>query len=874
MTDFNSDKAIKAWLKQFRKHPFYDDGSIREMELHLRDHMEELVAEGVSEKIAFEQAVEEFGSIEPVAKEELWNVKPKTSLRSILHWVMLKNYFKTSTRSLFKNPLTSFINVFGLAVAIGICLLVYVFLAWDNSIDQFHTKKEEVYLATTYINRDGDLEQNGRTPRPLGALMAQDMPQVKQVCRVDDGPVIIKFRDVVFNEQLRYVDPNFLDFFTFPMAKGNKKGLEDLNSIVLSHAMGIKYFGENNPIGELVTVIFGENNKKEFTVVGVAAPFPKAHAIAFDFLVHYENLKTALPEFSDDDWGAFVSATLIQVDDINQIPQIKQSMEGYRMAQNKAQPDWSIHSFEFEKLADLHKVSGRIKNDISYDDNLEGRIGLPVIALLMLALACLNYINIAIVTASKRLKEIGVRKVIGANKRQVIVQFLLENMVTTSFAMLLGVGMGIFLFLPWFIGFTGWDLELNTMSSDFWLFITSILLATGLLSGIYPAFYISKFDTVSIFRGAQKFGKNNLVTKAFLGVQLVLACTTIAVGIVVAQNNAYQSQKQWGYQPDQLLYSALQKTKSFENLKIALEKHPSIQTVVGAKEHVGLTLDALVLSHNSIQYEVSSMSVGPNYIETLNFELVAGRSFIDKKESDKQALVLNEKAVENLQLKNPIGALLTIQNVKYEVIGVVKDFHFHNFFNTIEPMVMQLTEETKFDYIVLRTEKGSEQKALSLLKKEWLKQNPELPFYGGHQTETWGVFFEMIQKAKDFNAIIAVVAVFLAGMGLYGLVSLNVSGRTKEFSIRKTLGAGLQHLSSNILKEYVWLTTIALLVGGPMSYIVSKAYLDMLFAYPMPLDYSGILMALVVLVVVLLLVVATQVKKVFQSNPVKGLQAE
>ncbi|MBA4057428.1 MAG: hypothetical protein C0490_22125, partial [Marivirga sp.] len=296
---------------------------------------------------------------------------------AITQYSMFTNYSKTSIRSLMKNPLSSFINIFGLSVAIGICLVVYTFLEFDTSIDQFHKNKDEVYLATFLADRDGKIQRYGTTPRPLGEMLKEDFAQIKKVCRVEEGSVVLKYGDNVFHERVRYADPEFLEMFTFPLKWGAASSLSDLNSIILSEDMSIKYFGDTNPVGRDILMIFDEEKSKAFTVTGVAAAFPKAHAIEFNFLVNFENVRVANSEYDLHDWSKFVNATLIQVDDPSDLKSIEMGMDKYKVLQNEVQHDWAIFSFAFEPLAVLHEKSAEIRDDISDDENVEGRIGMP-----------------------------------------------------------------------------------------------------------------------------------------------------------------------------------------------------------------------------------------------------------------------------------------------------------------------------------------------------------------------------------------------------------------------------------------------------------------------------------------------------------------
>jgi len=845
-----------------------------------REYLEEI--EGDMEEIFHEQV--ERSSPQRARRMYTWEmikllrpilIRNLKEIPTLNQPAMLKNYVKTSVRSLMKNPVSSFINIFGLSVAIGVCLVVYSFIDFDARIDQFHENKNHVFLTTIHANRDGALQQYGTTPRPLGEMLRDDFASISKVCRIADESVVLKNGDNVFPERVRFVDAAFLEMFTFPLQWGSSRSLADLNSIILSEPMAKKYFGDENPVGRDMLMVFEDGRTKAFSVAGVAAPFPKARAIEFTFLVNFKNIETAKPVYDVHDWSEFLTATLIQVNNPADVSFIQQRMERYKTLQNEVQHDRPISSFEFVSLADLHQRSGNIRSCISYDENREGRIGMPIIALFMLILACFNYINIAIVSAAKRLKEIAVRKVIGAHRIRVIIQFLTENMVVTFFALVVGVAMGAFIFLPWFVQFSGWELEVMLWDGKFWVFLVLLMFITGVASGIYPAFYISHFDAVRIFKGTLQFGKKNPLTKIFLGIQLVLACMTITAAVVFTQNNHYQNNKSWGYNQHSVLYVKVPDGPAYEKMNAIINQNPDVVQLAGSKDHLGKSqTPAVVHVAAGRQYEVAEFSVDADYFETMGLQLKTGRVFKKHSRSDKKCVVVNELLVKNFNLENPIGSQLEIDSIKYEVIGVLSDFHANSFFIEMQPAIFTLALEADFRFLSMRVNDGKNREVLADVQKQWTKLFPEIPFQGGHQEDVWGGFFFSVDRSEAFNKVIAGIAVMLACLGLYGLVTLNVSGRLREFSIRKTLGAGVTNITSLIGRQYLPLTVVAMIFGAPISYLFAKAYLNMLFAYPMPMDYSGIVLSLVILILILLAVISTQIRKVLKANPIDGLKSE
>jgi putative ABC transport system permease protein len=871
---FNLEKSIIQWLKLFAKHRAFDHGSLREMELHLRDHIDDLISEGHSEQQAFDLAVEEFGEIPIMADEEYSNIKRKTTIMSFLHTRLLNNYFKTSIRSLMRNPLSSMTNIFGLSMAIGICLIVYAFINDDISIDQFHKNKNEVYLATFFADRDGESQQYGQTPTPLGEMLRADFTHIKRVCRVEDNNAVLKYEDKVFHEKVRFADPEFLEMFTFPMKWGLSNSLADMNSVIFSEEMSIKYFGDENPIGQDILMKFSNNKSKTFTITGVAADFPKAHAIEFAFLINFENFRVSNPNYDLTNWAGFVNATLIQFDEPSDIQLIEQGMEKYRILQNKAQKDRVISAFSFVSLADLHDKSGEIRNDISFGTSKEGWIILSIMAGFILTLACFNYINIAIVSASKRLKEIGIRKVIGANRGLVIVQFLAENIFITFFALILGLILGATVFIPWFNGLFDKNLQIVLYDMSLWIFLSSMLLFTGIASGIYPALYISKFQVIGILKGSVQFGKKNPLTKIFLSFQLVLTFIAIFGGVLLTQNSIYQINRSWGYNPFEALYIDVVDQDAYEQLHTIMAQNPNVLSISGSSDHLGKNNSEAIVSLPDRQYEVHQLSVDANYFETMGLELANGRVFKEHSESDKQTVVINELMVNNMALEQPLGQVFKIDSTRYEIIGVVKDFHSYDFDNKIRPTIFKLANKEDYRFLSMRVREGTEKESFEALQTQWAMLFPEIPFQGGHQHDVFIGYFEYMSSSAKFMRALAFTAVLLSGLGLYGLMALNVSGRVREFSIRKVLGAKLNNIALIITRQYVILFVLAILIGSPASLFLLEALMDTVFAYHIPMNYSGLLISILTLAMVLLATVFTQVRKVVRANPVEGLKVE
>lgn len=804
-------------------------------------------------------------------------LKSLEGTRRLNYFGLAKNYSKTSLRSLLRHPINFFINLSGLSAAIGVCVVAYAFIQYASRIDQFHEHKDDVYLTTFFANREGAIQQNGMTPAPLGKMLREDFSQIIKVCRVDDKSLVIKYGRNVFDESVRFVDPEFLEMLTFPLKWGVSGSLRDVNSIVLSENMAQKYFGQENPIGEHIQMILPKGESKAFKITGVAGKFPASRSFSFDFLVNFENLKLIPQSKKVEDWDRFIRATFVQVNETADLELLSQQMEKYKVRQEGSWGDWNIESFAFQQLTTLHEHSAEIRSDISSDSYTVlyySSISFTIIGFLMLFLAASNYINIAIVSATHRLKEIGLRKVIGANRRMVVIQFLLENMLVMSFALSLGFVLAIFVFIPWMEYSNQFAMDFTLTDRYLWVFLPAVLLFTALVSGIYPALYISKFQVASIFKGSLKLNNKNVLTKVFLGFQLALACVVISIAVLFAQNTNYQNTRGWGYDPDNLVYARVETSPAFEQLRNTIAQNPNVLSVSGGQHHVGRNHATVMLNWETQQYEARMLSVQENYITTLGLDIKEGRTFKDNYESDRKSILINETLVKELDMGEPVGRQLEVDDQHYNVIGVIRDFHAYSFSSAVRPTVFRMTDDTLYRYVALKVRTGTAIQTNEALQETWATLFPEIPYSGGLQSDVWGGYHEEMDSNSRFWKALALLVVIIASLGLYGLVTLNVSGRSKEFSIRKVLGASIKHLTQIISSRYIVVFALALLVGIPVSYMLVKMIFETFYIYHMPLTFSFVWYSGGVLFAILCMVVMSQITKVSSGNPSDGLRVE
>ncbi|MEM6738369.1 MAG: ABC transporter permease, partial [Bacteroidota bacterium] len=428
--------------------------------------------------------------------------RANSKYNSMNQFILFRNYLKLGFRNIKKNLVSSSINIFGLAIAICFAASIFIFMDLQFNMDSFHMKKDRIYQITNYVEQDGTEEMWSDSPVILGPSLLKDHPSVEAFTRVDYRNASVKSGKDVFDELTILVDPAFFEIFDFPLLSGDKKALYQKNQVVISRNMAIKYFSDTEPIGQVLSFKFSNGQIKKMSVGAVLDEYPYNSSIIYDFFIPFENFIDLEPG-TINDWGYLTDATFILMKDGESISAIEDRYNDYVVLQNESDPEWKITSFYSFPLKDISTNSWQIVSSVAGGGHPAGYIALIVISLFLLGMACFNFMNIAVVSATKRLKEIALRKVMGGVRKEIIEQFLIENLLQCFFALVVGVLLSYFLLLPWFNVMVP-EMDIQFRTSDPWtivLFLVGLLLGVGLVSGAYPSFYISKFDTITIFKG-------------------------------------------------------------------------------------------------------------------------------------------------------------------------------------------------------------------------------------------------------------------------------------------------------------------------------------------------------------------------------------
>lgn len=804
------------------------------------------------------------------------NIKRSNSKYSSMNQLQLfKNYLKLGFRNIQKNPVSSGINIFGLAIAICFAIAMFVFTDMQLSMDKFHTKGDRIYQLVNYVEQDGSDELWSDSPIPLGPAILADHTSIEAMTRVEYRGAVVKNQDDAFDELVSFVDPDFMDMFDFPILGGERAALNNKSQMVISKEMAIKYFADEDPIGKELTFRFSNDESKRFVVGAVLDEYPYNASISFSFMVPMSNFFD-LAFNNTNDWTYMADGTFIMLKEGENITSVVDSFEGYIERQHGSNPEWKVASIQAVNLYDLSKRSWEIVGSIAGGGHPAGRIAMIIIAVFLLGMACFNFMNIAVVGASKRLKEIALRKVMGSVRKEIVKQFMIENLLQCFFALIVGTLLAYFLLVPWFDYMVSeMDIQFRTYdATDFVLFMVGLLLVVGLISGAYPSFYISKFDTITIFKGKEKFGNKNLFSKFLLGFQLFLAIMTIVGCFIMTEQSIYMGQKDWGYDPDGTMSIYVSGDEQYELLKNELVNHPAVKMHTSSNQLIGRGVSKVSLTRGDKQLSVRRLRVSEDYFDTFRIPMKEGRALTDQAFDQTSGAVVNEKFVASMEWENPVGQTFMYDSIQRTVVGVVKDFHYYSFFSAIDPVMILGLDDNPTHYLTLQADPEQVPELDEYARNIWLQIAPNDPYDRIFQEEAFDDFYRENKANISILTLITGIAIVLACLGLYGLLSFNVQGKLKEFSVRKVLGAEPRAIVKIVGKQYLWVLLISFIIGAPLGSIGMMSLVVSVFPAPKAVTALPFVVSMLLILITLIVTVAGQVSKAIKVNPAELLRSE
>ncbi len=790
---------------------------------------------------------------------------------------MLHNYIKIAVRNLIRNPTYSFINIAGLSLGIATSLMIMLWVIDEVTYDRFHKNVDRLY----HVRTNGTLEDNrmitwyGTTSLVYDELKTSNQFKYLTISS-GDVPYLLSVGEKQLSQRGRFVSPEFLQMFQFPLINGSREQvLTDPHSIVLTESAAKALFGESDPINKLITI----NNGESVKVTGLLKEPPSNSSFQFDFLITFDFyqiitpwVKTSLGNPDNEDFEVY--AELKPEADVDQVNgEIKDLIKKHSTWLNKEpflypMTRWNLHG-EFENGKE------------SANDREDYVISFAIIAVSVLIIACINFMNLSTARSQRRAREVGIRKISGSLRKELIVQFLQESIAIAALSFLFAMVLAELL-MPLYNNIVQKKLFIDYSSPLFWLIAVGLILFTGLIAGSYPAFFLSSFKPVNVLKGTFQVGnKSNVSRKVLVIVQFGFSILLIIGTVVIYQQMQFVKDRQLGYTKENLITIKNNEglKKSYRVIKNELSQKGLINSCTKSNSPINQIYETNFLEYppgNDVT--ITNIFAEYDYIKTMGVKLIEGRDFSEQIASDSDAVILNKVAIDLMGLKNPIGAKAKIAAEDREIIGVTENILMDSPFHPIDPMYIVLetewTVQSTPQNITVRLPQTKDLNAsLKKVEKVFKKYNPLHPFEYSFVDDDFNRRFNSINLIGRLTNIFAFIAIFIAGLGLFGLAAFTAEQRTKEFGVRKVLGASISSLVILISHEFSRLILIAFIISCPLAWWASSNFLE---RYPYHISFNWwILPVAGALVLSLsLVIVGRQALKAALSNPVESLKNE
>lgn len=804
---------------------------------------------------------------------------------------MLLNYFKIALRNLLRHKLFSLINILGLAIGMAACLLILQYVHFELSYDTFHRNGKDIYrVPVEYYLANGQRDYiEAAAPPAMGPTLKQDFPEVADMARIFADNVIMTYQNTRFwEEKIYYADPSFLSVFSFPLINGDARtALSEPNTLVLTESAARKYFGKDEPVGKIIQL----DGQQNLLVTGVLQDVPVNSHLQFSALISFATLEQREQGnlySHGNDWGWYNFFTYLRLKpQVNadrfaaKLPAFIQKYQGEDMRAK----NYGLRLF-LQPLSDI-----QLNNTVSYEKDVRGNrqavYFLAVIALFIVVIAWVNYVNLSTARAAERAKEVGIRKVVGSTRLQLIQQFLLESVLINLIAVTVAVFLAYAL-LPFFGSLVGKNIPFTFWQDERFTLLSLGLLLTGTVaSAFYPAFVLSSFKPVRVLKGNTLVGNQGIWLRRSLVVVQFAASVALIIGtLVVYRQLQFMRRQELGVNIDQTLIirgpqiqDSTYATGKF-TFQTELLRHPGVRSVtfsnqVPGEEVTNTAGNVHRKGEKGKEGNYSLVWIDYNFIPAYQLKMVAGRNFSAQFGTDRQAVVLNETAVRALGFRTAQAALnqvVIVRNQEKTVVGVVKDYHQRSLQNRHEPMVF-IGDLSRAEYFSIKINSANSREVIAAVKSNYEVRFPGNPFEYFFLDEYFAQQYQADQQFGQAFAFFAGLAIFVACLGLFGLASFTTAQRTKEIGVRKVLGASVADILLLLSKDFIRLLVIAFLVAVPVAWYVMHQWLQ---NYAFRTDLTWWLFALPALLVlfIALLTVSFQAIKAAVANPVKALRSE
>ncbi len=816
---------------------------------------------------------------------------------------MIKNYIKVAIRNLFKDGFYSFINIFGLSIGITTCLLIFLYVNEELSYDKFHKDYDRIYRLTTKAKL-GEQETIfvGVSSAPSAEGLRNSIEEIESITRVHQLHGVIKYKENVFNEEgMLYADSTFFDVFDFKVIQGDKKTmLSDPLSIVLTRETAIRYFGEQNVKNGSALGQHLKLNNDTYQVTGITENVPSNSHFTFDILVSMSSFDDALnPIWLNMNYFTYLKlrpgVAPIDLDDklldiimANVVPQV---IAYVNVPADQLQDKSNVkkfYQFILQPITDIHLRSD-LRGELGANSDISYIYIFSAIAIFIIVIACINFMNLATARGSKRAIEVGIRKTLGSVKSQLVWQFIVESLFFSFIAMLLALGLTEALKYP-FSTVTGKVLAFNVFDQpSILIIILGLTIVVGFLAGSYPAFYLTKFKPVEVLKGSGTSGRKNSVFRN----TLVVVQFAISIGLIVCTTMVFKqlnfiSNKNLGFDKENIIVveNARRLNQNVQVFTNELLNHPEVIDVALSQQIPSVLFNSTVCTpqgDDAVDIPVFTNEVDYGFLKTYKMELLKGRNFSKDFPSDSTAILINQKAARRFgwtsdsEENDPIGKYVQMINPamgtrdKFYVIGVVKDFNFESLKSDISSNLMFL--KPRGNYVSIRVKPGDFSGMIKDFESTWKSLASDAPFQYTFLNQQFEDLYQSEQKMSQIFTVFTSMAIFIACLGLLGLAAYTAEQRTKEIGIRKAMGATVPNVVNMLNKEFIKLVSISIVIASPISWYLMQKWLGN-FVYRTNIGIWPFIIAGVIAVIIALATVGFQSFKAATANPVKSLKNE
>ncbi|WKN41795.1 ABC transporter permease [Tunicatimonas pelagia] len=792
---------------------------------------------------------------------------------------MIRNYLLIALRNARRNKVYLIINVLGLGLGLACMLTAYTFFAFNQEFDSYFSDTDNIYRVQRTLAGERASQGIGeRIPLPLAVTASEEISGVQEATRVFAASELLRTDDEVFSEYIGFTDTNFFTFFPFQIKFGETGSYTGTDKVILNEELASKFFEDKNPVGQTLTLRFGDGQEVSLTV-GAVVTYPENTSFYYDAFVplsHY----LAIGNHNQDDWAAGIrSNTFLKLSSSQAVNEVNTQLEKFVATANATDITYKYRDFWVIPFRDSRVNENEIRGDATYTNrriNPVATIIFGTLAFLILLLACFNLTNTSIALASRRLKEIGIRKVMGGMRHQLVVQHLLEIILIGVLA--IGVGWLIAQYLS-VAFFNLWDTPFSLDDVNLWnmsLALVLLLVLVAMIAGLYPAIYSTRFHPATILKGNLKLKGSNWFTRSLLSLQFALSIALLIGGFVAISNTEYLQNLDLGYDIHEVISLGGLEPPEAQMLLIEAQQHPKVKIVSALRGSDIWGNGSKEVQVDTATFASRIFQVDANYLETVGMDISVGRGFNADRASDyTEAVLVNVAFVEKMNWDDPINQRILYQDTARYVIGVVQNIVNNLYDNEQRPSLFRQIQPERYSKVMIKAAPDDLAEIDEYLQSRWKEIVPFEPYESSYLTQA--AMYYPIREMRNLKKVyffLAVLGGLLAVAGIFSLAQINIARRNKEIGVRKVLGASVAKIINTLNREFVWILAVSAVLGGGIGYLYNWAFLENFYAFHIEIGLFPLIVSGVIIVGIALLTTSLTIRRTANTNPAQVLRDE